>query len=68
VDLADALRDAGGVVAGGSALGAGVAWIVAVLLGDLGLRADVTRWVQWGGGLGATAALAILLSRAIEVR
>ena len=67
-DLAGWLADAGATIGGGTALGAGVAWLVAVLWRDFGKReVDVQDWVVHGGGYGAVFGVAALLWRAVGV-
>lgn len=62
MSLSELLAEAGGVVGGGAALGAGAAWAIAAISNDFRDRDyDVAAWVQRGGGLGAVFGLAALV-------
>jgi hypothetical protein len=51
-DLANYVAEVGSVVGGGAALGAGAAFVAAVVARDLRFEPNVARWVERGGGYG----------------
>jgi hypothetical protein len=66
--LAGWLAQAGGTVGGGTAFGAGVAWLLAALARDFeSSTADIQTWVVHGGGYGAVFGMAALLWQALGV-